>query len=140
LSNRRRVFCVVALPIVIAAGLATRSHGECLPAVVATYGGDTLWALALFLTLALVFVSWSRTRLALVAYGLSCIVEVSQFAHPRWLDALRRTRLGALLLGYEFLWSDLVCYAVGVALGVALDVLVVGPETGSSRQEAAPRA
>jgi hypothetical protein len=27
-------------------------------------------------------------------------------------------RVGGLVLGYGFLWSDLVCYAVGIGAGV----------------------
>ncbi len=35
----------------------------------------------------------------------------------------RHTTLGGLILGFGFLWSDLVCYALGVELGVLVDVI-----------------
>jgi hypothetical protein len=41
--------------------------------------------------------------------------------HAGWIDAIRATRLGGLILGYGFLWSDLVCYAAGVGLGAILE-------------------
>ncbi len=36
---------------------------------------------------------------------------------------IRQTTLGGLILGFGFLWSDLVCYALGVELGVLVDVI-----------------
>jgi hypothetical protein len=36
-------------------------------------------------------------------------------------DTIRGYRLGALELGSEFAWPDLVAFAVGVALGSAAD-------------------
>ncbi|MEN8216136.1 MAG: DUF2809 domain-containing protein, partial [Pseudomonadota bacterium] len=35
-------------------------------------------------------------------------------------------RLGALVLGHGFLWSDLVCYSVGVAMGVVGEMMCRG--------------
>jgi Protein of unknown function (DUF2809) len=39
-----------------------------------------------------------------------------------WIDSIRQTILGGLILGFGFLWSDFACYAVGVALGVMIEV------------------
>ncbi len=50
-------------------------------------------------------------------------VELSQLIHWGWLDALRSTLPGRLVLGQGFLASDLVCYAVGVAMAFAIDWL-----------------
>ncbi|MGC1717640.1 MAG: DUF2809 domain-containing protein [Isosphaeraceae bacterium] len=43
--------------------------------------------------------------------------------HAPWIDSIRQTTLGGLILGFGFLWSDLACYAVGVVLGVLVDVI-----------------
>jgi len=37
---------------------------------------------------------------------------------------LRHTLFGRLVLGDDFLWSDLLCYTIGVALGVWVDKIV----------------
>ena len=55
---------------------------------------------------------------ALLALTFAWGIEFSQIYHAPWIDDIRATTLGALLLGAGFLWSDLVCYAVGVAIGV----------------------
>jgi hypothetical protein len=54
-------------------------------------------------------------------FAIAVAVEISQRYHVPWLDALRASRLGALVLGQGFLWSDIVCYAVGVTLAAVLD-------------------
>ncbi|MFM8818855.1 MAG: DUF2809 domain-containing protein, partial [Phycisphaerales bacterium] len=47
-----------------------------------------------------------------------------QLHHAPWIDGIRATRLGALVLGSGFLWSDIACYAVGVAGGAAGESMV----------------
>ena len=43
-------------------------------------------------------------------------VEISQLCHAGWLDALRGTLPGRLVLGQGFLFSDLFCYTFGICL------------------------
>lgn len=71
----------------------------------------------------------SRT-IGLTALSVAVVVELSQLWRVDWLDALRATRAGALVLGQGFLWSDLVCYAAGVSLAVGVDVLIRGRSAG----------
>jgi len=107
------------------AGLASRRFPQFLPAFVARYAGDTLWAAMVFWLLAIV---WPRARtrgLAIGALGIALGVEVSQLYHAGWIDAIRQTRLGALVLGSGFLWSDLACYTVGVGVAAGLDRLLI---------------
>ena len=60
-------------------------------------------------------------RVAVLALVVSLLVELSQLYHAPWIDSVRQTTIGGLILGFGFLWSDLVCYAAGVGLGVALE-------------------
>jgi len=120
---RSRVAYGIALVPVIAAGLGSRAFGRSLPWVIATYAGDTLYATMVFVVLGILARRWSTARLALTALACSCVIEVSQLYHAPWIDAIRRTRPGALVLGYGFLWSDLACYAAGVALATAVERL-----------------
>ncbi len=45
---------------------------------------------------------------------------------PPWIDSVRQTTIGGLILGFGFLWSDLACYAAGVGLGVVIERFEVG--------------
>ncbi len=54
---------------------------------------------------------------AVISLALAFLVEVSQLYHAPWIDSIRQTTLGGLVLGFGFLWTDLVCYSVGVMIG-----------------------
>ncbi|MBX9579999.1 MAG: DUF2809 domain-containing protein [Gemmataceae bacterium] len=121
-SVRRRAAAAAA---VVALGLlsrhpAVRPH---LSGFVAEYAGDTLWALLVFLLVGIVRPRWPTVRAGAVALGFAFAVEFSQLLHAPWLDALRRTTAGHLVLGDTFIPSDLICYTVGVGLGVAAEVV-----------------
>ena len=110
-------------------GLASRRYGAGLPALVAEYAGDTLWAVMAFIIVGVLAPEWPTSRVAVTALLASYADEVSQLYHAPWIDAIRNTRLGALTLGYGFLWSDIVCYTVGVALCVVVERLIYARQT-----------
>ncbi|QJX48356.1 DUF2809 domain-containing protein [Hymenobacter taeanensis] len=101
----------------IVLGLCSRRYGAWLPGWLAAYAGDTLWALLVFWLLSLGWPRGTAKSRALAALGFSYLIELSQLYHPAWLEAARHSTLGGLLLGHGFLWSDLLCYTVGVLLG-----------------------
>ena len=112
--------------LTIGAGLALVSVRRALPAAGADALGDALWAAMMFWW---VSAGWpaSRTGLrALAALVIAWGVEASQLVHPAWLDAIRATRLGQLVLGTDFDARDLVAYAAGVAVAALLDRVVRG--------------
>jgi hypothetical protein len=123
-AARSRVVYGVALLLVVAAGLASRRVGSDLPAFVAAYAGDTLYATMIVVLLAIAAPRASTMHLAAGALAFCVAVEISQLHHAPWIDAIRNTTPGALVLGYGFLWSDLACYVAGVALGAAVDRLL----------------
>ncbi len=119
--QRNSLARAILLAITCGLGIGSRRFAGHLPGFVATYAGDTLWALALFLFLGLILPRVATARVAVAALIVSMMVEVSQLYHAPWIDSIRRTSLGGLVLGFGFLWSDLVCYTVGVGLGVVLE-------------------
>ena len=121
-ASRSRILAVVLLATTIALGLASRRYRAELPEFIGAYAGDALWATMIFWLASIALPRASTTTLAAIAYGVSFTVELSQLYHAPWIDAIRATRLGALALGHGFLWSDLICYAVGVALASIIDL------------------
>lgn len=120
--NRNRFAYAIVGALVVASGLASRRYPAALPAFVAEYAGDTLWAVMAFVAIGFAAPRWPTLRVAAAALAVSFAVEVSQLYHAPWIDSVRATRLGALVLGYGFLWSDLVCYTVGVGLAAGVEV------------------
>lgn len=114
---------LAATALVVALGLASRKVPGLFPAALGKYPGDALWALMVLCIAGVVRPTASTAWLAGVALGISFLVEVSQLYHAPWIDSIRSTTLGHLVLGSAFGWIDLVAYAVGVAIGAAIDGL-----------------
>jgi len=94
-------------------------------------------AYALFWTLA--FAALKPTvpalRLAATMFIVTCGLEFLQAWHPAWLEAIRRTLAGRLILGTTFDWLDFPPYAVGAVLGwAAVSVLGVKPQRRKTGQ------
>jgi hypothetical protein len=121
---RIRFVYFIAAVVVVLAGLASRGLREHLPAFLAEYAGDTLWALMVFLLVSTVLAGRPLMVRAGISLGLSFLVEISQLYHAPWIDSIRQTTLGGLVLGFGFLWSDLVCYSVGIAIGSLTDWVI----------------
>lgn len=123
-KTRSRPAYSLALGIVIVAGLLSRSRLAIhLPSFLSTYAGDTLWSLALFLAICILFPGARLVVVALMTIAISFSVEFSQIYRAEWINRTRNTRVGALFLGAGFKWSDLPCYAAGCLMGVAGEVL-----------------
>ena len=71
----------------------------------------------LFLLVSTLFAGRPVLARAAISLALAFLVEVSQLYHAPWIDSLRQTTLGGLVLGFGFLWTDLVCYSVGIVTG-----------------------
>jgi hypothetical protein len=110
------------LLLTIGGGLATRSFLRSHPNSITIYGGDVLWAAMAYWLVRFAFPRARTLRVAATALGIAVAVEFSQLYRAEWIDALRATRLGALALGHGFLWSDLICYAAGVAVAMIIDL------------------
>ncbi len=48
-------------------------------------------------------------------------IEIQQLSTAAALVAIRETMLGHYVLGQGFLWSDLLCYTMGIGLGYVID-------------------
>ena len=111
----RRLYAAVAL-LVLVLGLATRPLRHVLPPGVAENTGDTLWAVFVYLLAALVWRQVPTRTLAVGVALFSAAIETSQLYSAPWIDRIRDTTLGGLVLGYGFSWGDLLCYVIGVCL------------------------
>ena len=121
MKSRPRVTYLVLFVATIVAGLLARRYGAMLPRFVADYAPDALWALMVFWLIGLVWVRARTERVAGSALAFAYAIEISQLYHAPGIDALRHTLPGRLILGFGFLWSDIVCYTVGVGVGVLFE-------------------
>jgi hypothetical protein len=91
------------------------------PALLGKYPGDALWALMVYWAVAWLIPGASIRKVALLALVVSYADEISQLYQAPWLNAIRKTTLGHLVLGSAFSWLDMLAYTIGVAVGAAID-------------------
>ncbi|WP_082198264.1 MULTISPECIES: DUF2809 domain-containing protein [Bacillales] len=102
-------------------GFSSRRYADMLPVFVAEHAGDALWASMIYFGIRLLWVRKSLLWAALVGILFCFGIEFSQLYQAEWIQAIRSTFLGALVLGSGFLTIDLVRYSVGVAVSLLLD-------------------
>ncbi len=120
-----RLRYLVATIVTIGAGLLCRMRKEWFPGVVNLYLGDTLYAVMMYFVMAFLFPSKSAYFKAFTALAICFAIELSQLYHSPFVDTLRNTLFGRLVLGSGFLWSDLLAYTIGVLFAVAIDLLLL---------------
>ena len=135
--QRSRPIYALAAALVIGTGLLWRSGLFPFPDFIAKYRGDSLWALVVFLCFGIAFHRSSAVRIALVAVCFAWSIEFLQLYHVPWIDGIRSTRLGHLVLGTMFNGPDLLAYVVGIALGALAEWLYLNETGGLTLQ---PRA
>ena len=121
--KRRMIYSVLFL-ITIPIGLATRKKPEWFYELIAKYGGDILWTSLFFFLFRIIFPTKKLLTILCYTYAFAVSIEISQLYHANWIDDIRRTFLGKMILGFGFLWSDLICYAIGALLGWVLATLI----------------
>ncbi|MBE9460734.1 DUF2809 domain-containing protein [Dyadobacter sp. UP-52] len=111
----------------ISFGLLSRKIAYQLPEFINLYLGDSLWALMIFLMTGFILNKVSTFQAMIIAISFCYLIELSQLYHADWIDNIRSTTLGGLVLGYGFLWSDILAYSIGVGFGAIFEKLVLKP-------------
>lgn len=121
--KRNKLLYLLLTIIVMLLGLLSRKI-EGLPEIISLYSEDILWALMVFLLFAFLFNK--KSTIFIISWAIICSysIEISQLYHAPWIDAIRNTVLGGLILGFGFLWSDLVCYTIGIIIGIIIDIII----------------
>jgi len=132
LIKRNGVTYLVLVIIVMILGLSTRYFSVYLPNWINIYLGDSLWALMIFFLFGFIFKTIDTRWIAVLAFLFSFSIEISQLYHSQWIDTVRHTRLGGLVLGYGFLWSDLLSYSIGIGIGIFFERLIRSIKTRRS--------
>jgi hypothetical protein len=117
LKTRTTYFALITFTIIT--GLLSR-HIDGVPLSI----GDIFWALMVYFIARFILID-QTTKLAVIAslvfsYG----IEFSQLYQAPWINNIRHTVIGGLVLGQTFLWSDMLCYTVGIGIGVLIELFI----------------
>ena len=123
--GKMRVTYLIAIAITILLGLASRNWSTLLPSFVAQNVGDILWAMMVYFGFRLLLVRKSALTAIWLSFLFSFGIELSQLYQEDWINQIRRTTLGALILGKGFLVEDLVRYTAGIIIATVLDTAAI---------------
>lgn len=116
---RRRIIWFLLSCITIVIGLVSR-HFTAIPLFI----GDILWATNIYFLVRLLFANKTKRWVTIVSLSFCYLIEISQLYHEPWINHLRHTLFGRLVLGEVFLWGDLLSYTVGVAVAIGVEKLL----------------
>jgi Protein of unknown function (DUF2809) len=117
--ERHRLLYFLFVFAAICMGLLSRAFSHLMPNWVNLFLGDAIWAFMIYMLLAFILHKRNSKRIASYSLLFCYILEISQLYHAQWIDAIRNTTLGALVLG--FLSTDLLAYAIGIAAAFAFE-------------------
>ncbi|MFP9100543.1 DUF2809 domain-containing protein [Flavobacterium sp. RHBU_24] len=120
--SARQTYAVLII-FIVPIGLYLRYRDDWFPDIVNLYLGDVLYATLFFFLFSIAFPGHTSLRRAGYALAACYVIELLQLYRAPWMLALRDTKPGGLILGHQFLWSDLLAYFIGVALGYGTDII-----------------
>ena len=125
MAKQSRLFNAILIVIVIALGLFFRKIAyPYMPDLINEYLGDALWASMIFFIFRFIFIDKDTRLIAIYAILFCFLIEITQLYHAPWVDSIRATALGGLVLGFGFLWSDLLAYYIGILLATSFEFFV----------------
>lgn len=119
---RARVAYIAAVFAAMALGLGSRAFADRLPVFVAEHVGDALWACMIYFGFRACFAHRKISFALWCSLAFCFAIEFSQLYQADWINQIRDTTPGALVLGKGFLAADLVRYSAGIAVSSLLDV------------------
>lgn len=118
-TQQRRLIYLFATLATIGIGLFSRK--PFIPDLIYPYLGDVLYCVMFYWIVAFCIPKASIRKKAVWSIGICFAIEFSQLIQTDWLNAIRHTRIGGLILGFGFLWSDLVSYTLGGLIAGGID-------------------
>ena len=85
--------------------------------------GDVLWATMIYFMVRFFYIASSVQKIVIISLAISYAIEFSQLYKAEWIDNLRHTFFGRMVLGETFLWGDLLSYTTGILIGVLIDTV-----------------
>lgn len=115
---KTRLHYLILIIVIIIAGLLSRRSSY-----IPLWLGDGLYALMMYFIVRFIFLKKKSSFVCLLSLIICMTIEGSQLFHAAWIDAIRKTLPGRLILGQGFLWRDLTAYAIGSIFGLVIDTI-----------------
>ncbi len=123
--KRNRIVYLLLFVLSIALGLLSRVYNEKLSDFLALYLGDAIWGFMVYWLMSVLVSPISYFKKWLISLFFCFSIEFSQLYKGDWIEHLREYKLVALVIGYDFIVSDLICYTVGFTLALLFDYFLL---------------
>jgi hypothetical protein len=117
LKARVKYFALIIA--IIISGLLSREFS-----IIPLWIGDVLWATMIFFMVRFFYISAPIKKISIISLVISYAIEFSQLYKAEWIDNIRHTLFGRLVLGDTFLWGDLLSYTIGIGLGILFEIAI----------------
>ena len=117
----KRVLYFVTTSLVMLMGLLSRKFMFIFPKNIAPFIGDMFWAMMLYFGFRFLLPKLALLKSFNIALIFSFAIEISQLYQSDWINTVRKTTIGGLVLGHGFLWMDLISYTIGVIIALIID-------------------
>lgn len=114
--RKKRIYYFWITIIILFIGILSRKID-----VIPLFVGDILYACLIYFGLHFLFPNLKIIKTTLLALLFCVIIEFFQLYKAQWIITIRNTTFGHYVLGQGFLWSDIVCYSIGVIISSLLD-------------------
>lgn len=116
--SRPRLFALISIAIVVPLGFGLKFY----PGPLRGWVNDSLGGVAYEIFWCLVlFAIWPRRSainpIVIGVFVVTCMLEILQLVDHPVLARIRGNFLGRTLIGTTFVWSDILYYVIGCALG-----------------------
>lgn len=118
---RAKMVYIIAVLVTVMLGISTRTFGERLPSFISSHMGDVLWACMIYCAFRVLLARHQLWLSLVMSLSFCFAIEFSQLYQADWINGIRATLPGGLILGKGFLWIDLILYIAGILLSFALD-------------------
>jgi glycopeptide antibiotics resistance protein len=119
--SKLRLAYLVAVIVCILLGLGSRTYSYLLLFFLAENAGDVLWAMMVYFMFRHFLIEKGLHRAVLYSFLFSFGIEFSQLYQELWINNIRGTLLGGLILGRGFLEVDLIRYTFGIMIASTID-------------------
>ena len=117
----KRVLYFVTTSLVMIMGLLSRKFMFIFPKNIAPFIGDMFWAMMVYFGFRFLLPKLALLKSFNIALIFSFGIEISQLYQSDWINTIRKTTIGGLVLGHGFLWMDLISYTIGIIIAVIID-------------------
>ncbi|WP_371025153.1 DUF2809 domain-containing protein [Paraclostridium ghonii] len=120
---KKRLIYLIITAVVMIMGLLSRKYMYIFPKSIAPFVGDMMWAMMVYFGFRFLNPKLKIIKTLILSIIFSFSIEISQLYQADWINNIRSTTIGGLILGHGFLFEDLISYSIGIILGAIINKL-----------------